>query len=94
VVVHSYRHQHGLAAGDPADQGLEDLIAEQPPIAVPTVVIDPLRDGLAPVTPTPGAHESHFATLLDARTVQAGHNVPQEAPDFFADAIVCAQSHS
>jgi hypothetical protein len=76
VVVHSYRHRYGLAAGGPARQGLEDAITEQPPITVPTVVIDPERDGLVPVVPPCAAHEEHFPALLDVRVMQAGHNVP------------------
>ena len=40
VVVHSYRHRYGLVAGDPACQDTEDRIAAQPPIVVPTVVVD------------------------------------------------------
>jgi pimeloyl-ACP methyl ester carboxylesterase len=94
VVVHSYRHRYGLVAGDPNCEGLEDIIAEQPPIRVPTVVIDALRDGLVPIVPPRAAHEKHFPALLDVRAVQAGHNVPQEAPDAFADAILHAHRHS
>jgi pimeloyl-ACP methyl ester carboxylesterase len=94
VVVHSYRHRYGVVAGDPAYQGLEDTIAAQPPISVPTVVIDPGRDGLVPSVPERAVHEGHFPALLDVRTVQAGHNVPQEAPDAFADAILHAHRNS
>jgi pimeloyl-ACP methyl ester carboxylesterase len=94
VVAHSYRHRYGLVAGDPAYQRLEDVITAQPPIPVPTVVIDPGRDGLVPVVPPRAAHEGHFPALLDVRVVQAGHNVPQEAPDAFADAILHAHRNS
>jgi pimeloyl-ACP methyl ester carboxylesterase len=94
VVVHSYRHRYGLAAGDPAYQALEDIIATQPMISVPTVVIDPERDGLVPAVPPRSAHERHFTALLDVRAVRAGHNVPQEAPDVFADAIEYAHRNS
>ncbi len=94
VVVHSYRHRYGLVAGDPAYQELEDTIAKQPPVTVPTVVLDPERDSLASVMPPRGTHEQHFPALLDVRTVRAGHNVPQEAPGAFAEAILCAQRNS
>jgi pimeloyl-ACP methyl ester carboxylesterase len=94
VVVHSYRHRYGLVAGDPAFDELEAKITEQPPITVPTVVIDPQRDGLVPVVPPRAAHEKHFAKLLDVRVVHAGHNVPQEAPGAFADAILHAYRNS
>ena len=92
VVVHSYRHRYGLVDGDPACQDLEDVIATQPAIGVPTVVIDPERDGLVPFPPPRSAHEQHFTALLDVRRVRAGHNVPQEAPETFADAILYANS--
>lgn len=46
IVVHSYRHRYGLAAGDPAHQELENELSTQPPIPVPTVVIDPRCDPL------------------------------------------------
>ncbi|MBV8788321.1 MAG: alpha/beta hydrolase [Mycobacterium sp.] len=94
VVVHSYRHRYGLVPGDSAYQGLEDQIGTQPPITVPTVVIDPLRDGLVPVVPGRAAHAQHFPALLDVRPVQAGHNVPQEAPAAFADAVLHAHRNS
>lgn len=94
VVVHSYRHRYAVVAGDPAYQELEDTIATQPPIPVPTVVIDPRHDGLVPFVPPRAAHEGHFPALLDVRAVQARHNVPQEAPDAFADAILHAHRNS
>jgi pimeloyl-ACP methyl ester carboxylesterase len=94
VVVHSYRHRYGLIPGDPAYQELEDTITAQPPIPVPTVVIDPQRDGLVPVMPPRAAHEAYFPALLDVRVVHAGHNVPQEAPDVFTDAILHAHQNS
>jgi len=94
VVVHSYRHRYGVVAGDPAYQGLEDTIAAQPPISVPTVVIDAGRDGLVPSVPERAVHEGHFPALLDVRTVHAGHNVPQEDPEAFADAILHAHRNS
>jgi pimeloyl-ACP methyl ester carboxylesterase len=94
VVVHSYRHRYGLIAGDPTYQELEDKIAAQPPIPVPTVVIDPQSDPLIPFTPPRTAHEWHFPALLDVRSARAGHNVPQEAPDTFANAVLHAHANS
>ena len=93
VVVHSYRHRYGLVAGDPAYQDLEDQISALPPITVPTVVIDPQRDGLVPEAPGRAAHDRHFPALLDVRSVRAGHNVPQEAPAAFAAAVLHAHRH-
>lgn len=94
VVVHSYRHSHGLVAGDPDYQELEDTISTQPPIPVPTVVINPQDDPLMPVVLPRAAHEWCFPTLLDVRAVPAGHNVPQETPEAFVDAILHAHHNS
>lgn len=88
VVVHSYRHRYGLAEGDPAYRHIEDQLAAQPRIEVPTVIIDPTQDPLVPTPPPRATHESHFSALLDIHAVPAGHNVPQEAPQAFADAIL------
>ena len=59
VVVHSYRHRFGLVEGAPAYQATEDLIAAQPPITVPTLVIDPVDDPLA-TRWSPGVDGEHF----------------------------------
>lgn len=87
VVVHSYRHRFGLAAGDPAYDATERLIAGQPTITVPSVVLDCADDGLGPPV-TRAEHEQHFGQLIAHRLVAAGHNLPQERPDEFADAII------
>lgn len=94
IVVHSYRHRYGLAAGDPSYDDLERQIAGQPQIPVPTVIVDPQCDYLAPNVPTRAAHAPHFPALLDVRVVPAGHNVPQECPDAFAEAILAAHAGS
>ena len=86
VVVHSYRHRYGLVAGDPACQDTEDRIAAQPPIVVPTVVVDGQHDAVRPPRPLED-HERHFPNLVDYRRVDAGHNPPQEDPAEFARAI-------
>jgi pimeloyl-ACP methyl ester carboxylesterase len=87
VVVHSYRHRFALVDGDPAYDQTEQAIAAQPQITVPTVILDPTEDTL--YSPDPRAeHESHFTNLVELRTVDAGHNVPQEQPGEFAAAIL------
>jgi pimeloyl-ACP methyl ester carboxylesterase len=87
VVVHSYRHRFALADGDPAYEPTEQLIAAQPQITVPTVILDPTEDTL--YSPGPRSeHENHFPHLVDLRVVDAGHNVPQEQPGAFAAAIL------
>jgi pimeloyl-ACP methyl ester carboxylesterase len=87
VVVHSYRHRFALADGDPAYDQTEQAIAAQPQITVPTVILDPTEATLS--SPDPRAeHERHFTDLVEVRTVDAGHNVPQEQPADFAAAIL------
>lgn len=87
VVVHSYRHRYGLVAGDPGYEDTEKAIAAQPVITVPTVVLDAADDTFGPPAAT-SEHARHFTDLLEHRTVAAGHNLPQEAPDAFAAAIL------
>lgn len=86
VVVHSYRHRYGLVAGDPNYQRTEDDIAAQPVITVPAIVVDPTGDALVPAVPRE-THEQHFSNLIDYRTIDAGHNPPQENPGPFAQAV-------
>ncbi|WP_018352799.1 alpha/beta fold hydrolase [Longispora albida] len=86
VVIHSYRHRHLLADGDPQYQALEDLIATQPPITVPTVVIEAGSDGVG--GPIPSDDRDNFTgPYRHLRIPSAGHNVPQEAPQEFAAAV-------
>lgn len=86
TVIHSYRHRYGLAAGDPAYESHEWRIAAQPPIAVPTIVMDATEDPLdAPRAPA--EHAQHFSNLAGYRQTATGHDVPQEDPTGFADAI-------
>jgi pimeloyl-ACP methyl ester carboxylesterase len=86
TVIHSYRHRYGLTAGDPAYEQNERLIAAQPPITVPAIVIDSTEDPLdAPRAPA--EHACHFPNLADYRQTATGHNVPHEDPAGFADAI-------
>jgi len=87
VVVHSYRHRFGLVPGDAAYERTENLIAEQPAITVPTIVIDSLDDPITPPT-SRATHAAHFTSLVDYRELATGHNTPQEDPDGFADAVV------
>ncbi len=93
VVVHSYRHRYGLADGDPAYQDTEDLIAAQPAITVPTVVLDSAHDGLGPPASL-AEHRSHFTSIVDHRTVDAGHDLPQEDPTAFSAAVLLLHAGS
>ena len=87
VVVHSYRHRYGLVDGDPAYAETERRIAAKPRVEVPTIVLDATEDTVEPPRPL-AEHEGHFSRLVDHRRVDAGHNVPQEAPQDFAAAVL------
>ncbi|GAB3733351.1 alpha/beta hydrolase [Amycolatopsis oliviviridis] len=86
VVIHSYRHRFGLAEGDPRYQALEDLIAKEPVITVPTVVLESGDDGVG--GPSAEDDREYFTGPYDHRVLPGvGHNVPQEAPEAFAAAV-------
>lgn len=88
VVIHSYRHRYGLVAGDPAAEEVERRLATQPPIAVPTVVLDGEADGVMPLSGC-ADHERFFTSSYTYFAIpRVGHNLPQEAPEVFADAIL------
>jgi pimeloyl-ACP methyl ester carboxylesterase len=87
IVIHSYRHRHGLATGDPAYAELQARLAQQPDISVPSITFDGTDDGVMPVGGT-ADHGHHFTGPHEHRVVQgAGHNLPQEKPLAFVDAV-------
>ncbi len=86
VVIHCYRWLFGLEAGDPALQPLEDRLAQKPTVKVPAVTLDGARDPLKP-----GGTAEHGALFVgphEHRVVDAGHNLPQQKPEAFADAVL------
>jgi len=87
VIIHSYRHRYGAAAGDPALEWIERRLAEQPPIVVPTVVLHGAADAVTP--PTDEAEDAaHFPALLERHVIpSAGHLLPREAPDSVVAAV-------
>lgn len=87
IVIHSYRHRFGLAEGDPVYAGLERRLAALPPITVPTVTLDGDGDGVVPATDGK-ASTKRFAGPRQHRIIErVGHNLPQEAPQAFVDAV-------
>ncbi len=86
VVIHAYRHGFGLAAGDPAYQELEERLARRPRITVPAVTLDGASDTLKPGGTADQA--GMFTARHEHRVIDAGHNLPQEAPAAFADAVL------
>jgi pimeloyl-ACP methyl ester carboxylesterase len=88
VVIHSYRHRFGLVAGAPAYADIERRLAAQPAIAVPAITFDGIDDGVRPPADA-SAHAQRFSGPRSHRLVPgAGHNLPQEAPRIFADAVL------
>ena len=89
VVVHSYRHRFALIYGDPAVQEIENLLSEQPDITVPTVAIDGDADGVNTGT---ASQKRKFKGPYDYRVFEkAGHNLPQERPEQWAQAVLDAK---
>ena len=88
VVIHSYRHRFGLVPGDPALAEIERRLAQQPVIAVPAITFDGVDDGVR----SPDAAEVHAPRFGGPRSHRiipgVGHNLPQEAPQAFADAVL------
>ena len=88
VTVQSYRHRFGYAAGDPALQPIEALLAAQPKIAVPTIALQGEADGVQPPESS-AKHGAYFTGPFTRRVLPGvGHNPPQEAPQAFAGAVL------
>ena len=87
MVVHSYRHRYALVPGDPAVAPIEERLAGQPDITVPTVSLDGDGDGVHP-SRSKAQHAKKFSGPFDHQIIpRIGHNIPQEAPEAFAAAI-------
>jgi pimeloyl-ACP methyl ester carboxylesterase len=87
VVIHSYRHRLGHAAGFPPYDDLERRLAAQPAITVPTITLDGDADGVVPATDG-ASTASRFTGGRQHRVIaNVGHNLPQEAPVAFASAV-------
>ncbi len=88
VVIHNYRWRLALAEGEPKYDDLEKRLAQGPVIGVPTITMEGDANG-AP-HPEPGAYAKKFSGKYSHRTIKGGigHNLPQEAPRAFAQAVV------
>jgi pimeloyl-ACP methyl ester carboxylesterase len=86
IVIHNYRWRLGLAKGDPKYDDLENRLFQGPVIAVPTITIASDFDGAAA---DGSSYRNKFSGRYSHRILNGiGHNVPQEAPRAFADAVV------
>lgn len=88
IVIHNYRWRLGLAEGEAKYSDLEARLAKGPVIAVPTITLEGDSNG-AP-HPEPSAYAKKFSGPYEHRLIKGGigHNLPQEAPEAFAAAVV------
>ena len=88
IVIHNYRWRIGLAAGEPKYDDLEMKLAQFPAIRVPAITLEGDANG-AP-HPDPRSYASKFSGKYVHRTIEhgIGHNLPQEAPHAFAEAVL------
>jgi pimeloyl-ACP methyl ester carboxylesterase len=88
VVIHNYRWRLGLAKGEAKYDDLEKRLAAGPVITVPTITLEGDANG-APHG-DPSAYAKKFSGKYSNRIIKGGigHNLPQEAPQAFADAVV------
>ncbi len=88
VVIHNYRWRLGLADGETRYDELEKRLAQFPVISVPTITLEGDANG-AP-HPEPGSYAKKFSGKYEHRLIEGGigHNLPQEAPQAFAQAVV------
>jgi pimeloyl-ACP methyl ester carboxylesterase len=88
IVIHNYRWRQGLADGEPQYDALEQKLAAGPVIKVPTITLEGDANG-AP-HPEPASYRSKFSGKYEHRTITGGigHNLAQEAPQAFAQAVI------
>ena len=93
-MIHNYRWRLGLAEGEPKYDDLEQRLAEGPVITVPTITLEGDANG------APHADGSSYAKKFSGKyahriiTGGVGHNLPQEAPQAFAKAVVDVDGYS
>jgi pimeloyl-ACP methyl ester carboxylesterase len=88
IVIHNYRWRLGLAEGEPKYDNLEQRLAQGPVIGVPTITLEGDANG-AP-HPEPSSYAGKFSGKYRHRLITGGigHNLPQEAPQAFAQAVL------
>jgi pimeloyl-ACP methyl ester carboxylesterase len=88
IVIHNYRWRLGIAEGEPKYDELEKRLAEAPVITVPAITLEGDANGAPHLAP--GAYANKFSGKYANRIIPGGvgHNLPQEAPEAFAQAVV------
>jgi pimeloyl-ACP methyl ester carboxylesterase len=89
IVIGNYRWRLGLVNGEPRYEGLEQRLFKGPVITVPTITVDGRFDPFTPAGDG-SAYRDKFSGKYAHRVVDVGHNVPQEAPGAFAQAVIDA----
>ncbi|MET7864653.1 alpha/beta fold hydrolase [Micromonospora taraxaci] len=88
IVIHNYRWRLALADGEPQYADVEKRLAAQPKITVPSISLEGDANGAPHVEPS--VYAKQFTGRYEHRTIGGGvgHNLPQEAPQAFADAVL------
>jgi pimeloyl-ACP methyl ester carboxylesterase len=88
VVIHNYRWRLSLAKGEPQYDELENRLAKTPVVDVPTITLEGDANGAPHLDPA--SYRNKFSAKYEHRTITGGigHNLPQEAPQAFAQAVV------
>ena len=87
IVIHSYRHRHGAAPGDPALESIEQRLVGQPLIKVPAIVLHGEGDGVHPSERSAGQEHLFTAHYERQLVPKAGHLFPRDAPDAVIAAV-------
>jgi pimeloyl-ACP methyl ester carboxylesterase len=93
IVIHNYRWRLGLADGEAEYDELEKRLASGPQISVPAITLEGDANGAPHLDP--GSYSEKFSGPYSHRTIHGGigHNLPQEAPQAFADAVMEADTY-
>ena len=93
IVIHNYRWRLGIVKGDPKYDDLEAKLAKFPVITVPTITMEGDANGAPHLEPS--AYAKRFSGKYEHRLIKGGigHNLPQEAPAAFAQAVLDVDSY-
>jgi pimeloyl-ACP methyl ester carboxylesterase len=96
IVIHNYRFRLGLAEGESKYDDLENKLAQAPEITVPTITLEGDANGAPHADPDGSAYARKFTGKYSHRIITGGigHNLPQEAPQEFAQAVVDVDGYS
>jgi pimeloyl-ACP methyl ester carboxylesterase len=88
IVIHNYRWRIGVAPGESKYDDLEKRLAERPAISLPTITME--GDANGAIHADPSVYRAKFSGKYEHRTITGGigHNLPQEAPQAFAQAVI------